>query len=123
MERTLVLVGLGGAAGALARYAIDLGAAGLSLPWATLAINLLGALAIGALVPWISSHPKAGVLRPALVAGVLGGFTTVSAFAGDTVLLIESGQIVPAIGYIAATLVGGLAAVALGESIARRAQP
>lgn len=113
----LLSVALGGALGATARYAIDVAAdrAGLALPWATLAVNLVGCALMGLLVSSVLVHPARHPLwRPFLGAGVLGGFTTFSAFAGDAVLLADAGDWAAGTAYIVATLAGGLLALWIG---------
>lgn len=113
----LLLVSAGGALGALARYAVG---AALPGPWPTVGVNLLGCLLIGLLVS--RTRPESA-LRSFLGAGVLGGFTTFSAYAVDVVRLTEAGQAGQAALYLALTLLGALAAVwaghRLGEGRAR----
>ena len=110
---------LGGGLGSVLRLAVgkwSLAALGPAFPWGTLAVNILGSLAIGL----IAGRP--GLLGPdaklLLVTGLLGGFTTFSAFSLDTLTLWQRapGQ---AAAYVAATTILGLAAVALGYLIAR----
>ena len=113
----LLAIALGGIVGSLGRFAVaELlgGWGGATVPWATLTVNLLGALAIG-----IAASARAVVegppwLRPFVVTGVLGGFTTFSALALETGVLLDSGRVGTAAGYLALTLAGGLAAVRLG---------
>lgn len=86
----LLLVAAGGAIGALARYGVGVGAArwfGLAFPWGTLAVNIVGGFAMG----WLAARvgPEQETLRLALGVGVLGGFTTFSAFSLETVRLME----------------------------------
>lgn len=121
MVWTLAQVALGGALGSLARFAVQAGGVrlfGPGLPLGTLAINLLGCLVIGVLFVWLTEK---GMMRaaPFLMAGVLGGFTTFSAFSLDAFLLWERGQPVLAAGYVLVTVAGTLAAVALGAWLAR----
>jgi CrcB protein len=125
--RALLAVAAGGALGAMARYAIDLMAdrLGVALPWATLTINLVGSLLMGLLVSYVLTHPARHLLwRPFLGAGVLGGFTTFSAFAGDAVLLADEGARAASAAYVAATLAGGLLALwagyEMGHALRRR---
>ncbi|MFZ8925567.1 MAG: fluoride efflux transporter FluC [Candidatus Nanopelagicales bacterium] len=113
-------VALGGALGALGRHGVDLvtQALGLASPWATLVVNVAGCLAMGLLVAAILADPGRHPLwRPLVGIGLLGGFTTFSAFAGDAVTLVDDGQGVAAAAYIVARLVGGLAAVRLGVAL------
>lgn len=118
---TLAQVALGGALGSLARFAVQAGGVrlfGPGLPLGTLAVNLLGALLIGALFVWLTER---GLMRaaPFVMAGVLGGFTTFSAFSLDALLLWERGQAALAAGYVLVTVIGTLAAVVLGAWLAR----
>jgi CrcB protein len=86
----LLLVALGGAVGAVARYGVGVGAArwfGLAFPWGTLIVNILGGLAMGLLTARFG--PEQDAVRLALGVGVLGGFTTFSAFSLETVRLME----------------------------------
>ena len=119
--RELVLVTLGGGAGALLRGSIDLIAArvGLAAPPATIAINVVGSFVAGLLVALIVERgalpPE---LRPLLIVGLLGGFTTFSAFAVQALRLGE-GAPLSLVAYVAASLLFGLAAAAAGLSIGR----
>ena len=123
----LLLVAIGGALGSMARYGVGLGAARLfpasTWPWGTLTVNVLGGLAMGLLVGWLSL--KAGVgqetVRVFAAVGVLGGFTTFSAFSLETALMIERRQFAMAGGYVAASVVLSIAALFLGLMVARRA--
>ena len=114
----MVLVGCGGAAGALARWAIasavDVSADGF--PWPTLAVNLLGCLAIGIAARRLA--PATDVWFAA-VTGALGGFTTYSAFAEEVRVLLADDRATTALVYVGATVAGGLLAVELGRAAAR----
>lgn len=112
--RTWALIGAGGAIGGLARYGLD--QALNFTPWATLTVNVLGCLAIGIVMARVAGRPSALFW----LAGVLGGFTTFSAFAAGTVLLLLDDQAGWALAYIGSTLILGLLAVPLGERLARR---
>lgn len=121
MFATLPLVALGGAIGASLRHL--LGAAALRVfgpgfPWGTLIVNLTGCLVMGIAATLIADK-AAPRLAPLLITGLLGGFTTYSAFALDAVSLWQRGATGPALGYILATTAGSLAAVVLGMTIAR----
>jgi fluoride exporter len=112
-----VLAALGGALGALARWAVVLALPRSSgdWPWATLAVNLVGCLLIGVLLAVLSARrPDDDRLRTFLGAGVLGGFTTFSAFAVEVADLLRAGVPVVAGGYVAVSVLGGLLAVAAG---------
>lgn len=120
-----LLVASGGAAGALARYhlgrvALHWAGPGAVFPWSTFAVNLLGCLAMGALMGLIARMDGAGeALRLLIGVGLLGGFTTFSAFSLEMVLLIERGHAGLALLYAAGSLAGGVLALALGLMLAR----
>jgi CrcB protein len=85
-----LLVAVGGAAGSLARYGVGVIVArwfGLDFPWGTLIVNVLGGLAMGMLVARVG--PENESMRLAVGAGLLGGFTTFSAFSLETVRLMQ----------------------------------
>ena len=113
-----VLIAAGGVVGALLRLGIDTVFA--FSPIATLLVNLLGSFAIGALLPWLLRDARRAALMPFAITGVLGGFTTFSAFAADTVLLLDEGLVVAAAGYVVVTLAGGILAARLGQRIAEQ---
>lgn len=119
MDRTreLALVAAGGAVGTLARYGLDeaVGPAG-ALPLSTLLVNLVGSLALGMIV-------GAGVpdrLRLLLGTGLVGGFTTYSAFAVQVQDLGSGGDLALGAGYALLTVVGGLALAVVGLRWGRR---
>lgn len=123
MLTTLFQVALGGAMGASARYLVGLGAVrfmGHGFPWGTLVVNVIGSLAIGALVVFLA-HKDATRLAPFLVTGVLGGFTTFSAFSLDAVLLYERGQLGAASVYVLASVGVSIAALIAGMALMRGA--
>jgi len=114
---TYVLAALGGAVGALARWGVGeaLPRSSGTWPWATLAVNLAGCLLIGVLLAVLSARrPDDERLRTFLGAGVLGGFTTFSAFAVEVADLVRAGAPSLAVLYVAVSVVGGLVAVAVG---------
>jgi CrcB protein len=119
-----LLVMLGGALGALARYHLGrlaFATLGSGFPWGTLIANIFGGLAMGALVGWLARFAAIGgeQLRLLLAVGVLGGFTTFSAFSLETVMMIERGEYLVAGAYVAASVVGALAALMLGLGVMR----
>lgn len=112
----LAVVAGGGAAGALARWAIlatwptAAGGAG----WGTLAVNLVGCLLIGL----VAARTEAGSLpRVGLSTGVLGGFTTFSTLAVESDRGIAAGRPALALGVLAVSVVGGVALATLGEQL------
>jgi CrcB protein len=122
--RLALLVALGGAAGSLARWGLASAIqrwSGVTFPWGTLAVNAAGALAIGfvgALALERAQIPPA--LRHLLIAGVLGGFTTFSAYSWETLALLREGQWVAATLYAGGSVIACLAAVALGFAAGMR---
>ncbi|MEU8798955.1 CrcB family protein [Spirillospora sp. NPDC048819] len=119
---TLAAISAGGVLGALARYGI-----GVAYPrppsafgWATLTINVSGCLLIGMLMAAIIELWQPHLLvRPFLGVGVLGGFTTFSTYIVDAQQAVEAGAPRTALAYLAATLVGALAAVYAGAELTR----
>jgi fluoride exporter len=121
MIQTLSLVALGGALGSAARYLVNVGALrafGPGFPVATMAVNILGSFAMGLLVVALA---QLGGQRfaPFLMTGILGGFTTFSAFSLDAVTLWERGQAMAAAGYVAGSVVLSLGALIAGMATAR----
>lgn len=108
-----LLIFVGGGLGALLRYLAALTIGG---PLATLAVNVVGSFAIGLLATRL---PFDGHAARLMMTGLLGGFTTFSAFSLDTVLLYQRGQAGAALAYVATTLVLSLAAAACGLSLTR----
>jgi fluoride exporter len=115
-----LVVALGGALGALARWAVGeaLPSSPAGWPWATLAVNLTGCLLIGVLLGRLRT---ASLLRPFLATGVLGGYTTYSTFAVDVVRLTDAAAWPVAAGYVVASVLGGLLAVVAGLVVGRTA--
>ena len=110
----MLWVAAGGACGALLRYAVQSAAAG-SLPWGTFLVNVAGCLGIGALLAAFSASPWfEAVGRPFLVFGVLGAFTTFSAFSADTLVLYEQGRFGWALAYVLGTVATCLLAAYVG---------
>jgi CrcB protein len=113
-----VWVALGGALGSLARHAVARAwpASPGGFPVPTLTVNLIGSFAIGLLYVWISARggPGADSARLFWMTGVLGGFTTYSAFALESTLL---GFSTNGVAYVAITLVGCIALAWLGRFI------
>jgi len=123
----LLLVALGGALGSMARYGVALGAARLfpasTWPWGTLAVNVVGGLVMGLLVGWMGLRAGAGqeTVRVFAAVGLLGGFTTFSAFSLETVLMIERREYGLAGAYVLLSVVLAVAALMAGLILARRA--
>jgi CrcB protein len=111
MTLALPLVALGGALGAVLRFLATLV---WPAPWGVLAINVLGSFLIGVLAVWLP--PRAALF---LVTGVLGGFTTFSAFSLDALRLIEGGRLGTAALYVGGSVALSLLACGLGLWIGR----
>lgn len=118
-----VAVAVGGAFGCCARYGVThLVQAwfGRAFPLATLSINVTGCLVMGFLFFYAAEHNNVGPgLRVALLTGVLGGYTTFSTFAMETVLLAEEGKLLSAVGYVLLSVLLGIAAALAGAAVAR----
>lgn len=113
MSLTLPLIALGGAAGSVLRYLM---VSAIGAPLGTAAVNVLGSFAIGALFVLLGNREHWHFL---LMTGLLGGFTTFSAFSLDTLKLFEAGQSLQAVAYVLGSVALSLIAVALGVAIAR----
>lgn len=116
-------VGAGGAAGAMARYAVATQAIhlmGPNFPWGTLVVNVVGSLVIGVLAELFalrfSVTPE---LRLLLITGFLGGFTTFSAFSLDAANMIQRGDLMNTGIYIGASVVLSIGALFLGLAATR----
>lgn len=114
----IVLVAAGGALGSVGRFLTSewmTRLSGKGFPWGTLAVNLAGSLLAGLVFAWLAEREGAAAwLRLLLVVGLLGGFTTWSSFALETLLLGRSGNTGAALAYVSASFVGGLLLVWAG---------
>ena len=119
----LFLVMIGGAFGAGARHltgAAMLRAAGPGWPWGTLTVNLVGGFLMGVLAGWLARSGDGGAnARLLLGVGVLGGFTTFSAFSLDVVLMLQRGEHAAGAAYVAASVIGSIVALMAGLSLMR----
>jgi CrcB protein len=115
---TTLLVAVGGVAGVLARFGIGrLTEHHTTLIWSTVAINVVGSFLLGVLAAtsWFSRDVREGI-----GVGFLGGFTTFSTFSVQAVLEVDAGKGGRALAYVAVSVVGGLAAAALGYALGRK---
>jgi CrcB protein len=114
--RLVAAVAVGGAVGALARWGLTeaFPADADTFPWATFAINVVGSLAL-ALLPAIAVVRRSRVLAVGLGPGVLGGFTTLSAYSEQARALLAAGRVGVAAGYLVGTLAACLVAVAVAD--------
>jgi fluoride exporter len=94
---------------------------GSAFPFGTLTVNVVGSLIMGLLAGYFALKADPGqAWRLFLATGILGGFTTYSAFSLDTVLLIERGQMAMTLTYVACSLGGSVAALSLGLLLIRK---
>ncbi len=123
---SIAIVAVGGGFGAALRYTAALLVASIpsSFPWATLCVNVVGCALAGVLIALIGFDPSGATsdsyLRLLLLVGVLGGFTTFSAFSVEVLALLSSGSTLKALVYIAASnvvalTVGGIAYLAVSR--------
>ena len=117
-------VGAGGAVGAMLRYWLSArvtGVMGLAFPWGTLSVNVLGSFIVGVCMVLIAGKvPGAEIWRLGLVVGILGGFTTFSAFSSDTLDLLQAEEWFRAVVYISSSVLLCVTAAAAGIAAARQ---
>lgn len=121
--RALLLVGAGGAVGALARgwLGVRFPVAPEGFPVSTFLVNLSGAFLLGLLLTLLVERlPEARSVRPLLGTGLLGAYTTFSTFTVEVDLLVGRGRALLAVGYVTVSLLAGLVAVAAGVAAVRR---
>ena len=120
---SFLFVAIGGALGSVLRYAVSIGGSrwyGDGFPWATFAVNVIGAFLMGIAVSlFIERMDEAPRWLPGVTAGFLGGFTTFSAFSLETYLLLEGGRFWMAVAYMAGSVLVSLVALAVGITLAR----
>ncbi len=120
MFSTLCWIAAGGAVGAVARFGVVSGAdrLGLAFPWGTLLVNVAGSFLIGLAFGLLAHHARFDdLIRPFFVVGVLGAFTTFSAFSMETVLLLNDARWLPALAYIAASVLVCVVAAWAGQRL------
>ncbi len=119
----LLMIGAGGALGAIGRYLLSswvYSLTGRSFPWGTLAVNLLGSLLMGFLSVWlIERMTLSAEMRALLMVGFLGAFTTFSTFSLETLLLLEEGAVARAGVNIAVSVATCIFAAWMGTLIAK----
>ena len=121
--RTLLVVASGGAIGAAARYLVGVGSArllGYGFPYGTLAVNVSGCLLMGLLIEAMALRRNIhNDLRAFLTVGILGGFTTFSAFSAEFALLVERHDYLAAAIYLIASVGLSIGALFAGLAIVR----
>ena len=121
--QAIIWVALGGALGAVGRYLVGLSLKTASgFPWATMSVNILGSLLMGVVIGWLSrQNGGSDALRLFVAVGILGGFTTFSAFSMDLFTLLERRDIAATMLYLGGSLLGGLLAFIIGFMALRAA--
>jgi CrcB protein len=123
--KAIMLVFLGAGLGGVARHIVNVGCAracGTQFPYGTLTVNVVGSLMMGLIAGWLAFKASAGWsqdVRLFLTTGVLGGFTTFSAFSLDAMLLFERGEAGLAALYVIGSVVLSIAALAAGLALVR----
>lgn len=117
MIKSLMIVGLGGAAGSMLRFVIQKAINTSYFPYGTLLVNVIGCFLIGLLPAVLGRHSINEALRLLLMTGFCGGFTTFSAFTYESIQLLNSQKWFLFFGYIAASVVLGLAATFTGYKL------
>jgi CrcB protein len=119
-----IFIAAGGVAGSLARYYLQglvQGRSAGAFPTGTLVVNILGSFALGFIARYaVGSTVVSPEVRAGLTIGFCGAFTTMSTFGYESYTLIGDGQFARAATYIAATVLGSIAAVAFGAATAHR---
>ncbi|MGL4322633.1 MAG: fluoride efflux transporter CrcB [Beijerinckiaceae bacterium] len=121
----MLLVFAGAGLGGVLRHLVNIGCAqacGTAFPWGTLTVNVVGSFLMGALTGWLAFRAGEGWTQGArlfLTTGVLGGFTTFSAFSLDAILLWERGQVTAAAAYVGASVGASIVALVAGLAMMR----
>lgn len=119
----ILLVAIGGALGSVGRYLTGLATLrlfGPGYPWGTLTVNLVGGLAIGIFAELIARRfDGSAELRLFIITGILGGFTTFSAFSLEVTAMAERGDYLTALGYVLVSVALSVAAVFAGLALVR----
>lgn len=118
---TLVVIAMGGALGALSRFAMGnwfQGMLGSAFPWGTWAVNAIGSLALGFAMIWLTHTLASSELRHFVVMGLLGSFTTFSTFSFETVEMLQEGLWMRAGAYAIGSVAVGILAVVAGAAAA-----
>jgi CrcB protein len=118
---TLLVVAFGGALGAVSRYLATewiQALVGAAFPWGTFAVNVTGSLGLGFALVWLQAAASTTELRQLVAVGFLGSFTTFSTFSLEALAMLRDGHWASAGGYVAGSVLLGLAGVAAGIALA-----
>lgn len=119
--RAILAVAAGGAAGSVLRYVVSDPLNRRASPWGTVLVNVVGSFLIGVLVGWYSERSADSLVRVFLGVGVLGGFTTFSAWTVETLALLDGGRPLAGLANVVVPVAAGLAAAAAGLAVGRAA--
>ena len=114
-----VLVAVAGALGAVVRYRIGLAVGVRSFPWATLGINISGSFLLAVVLAGPAATRWSSSTSTAIAVGFIGAYTTFSTFGYETITMVRTERTAEAIGYVALSLIGGLAATGIGYMAGR----
>jgi CrcB protein len=117
-----LLVAFGGALGSVGRYGVNIWTTktfGPGFPWGTLTVNVVGGLVMGLIAAVLALKGGTNELRVFLMTGIMGGFTTFSAFSLDAFTLWERGEVGTASVYVAVSVVLSIGALAAGLALGR----
>ena len=120
-----LLVFLGAGIGGALRHAVNVGCArlcGTAFPWGTMTVNVMGSFIMGAIAGWLAFKAGEGWSQPLrlfLTTGILGGFTTFSAFSLDAALLWERGDVATALAYVLGSVLLSIAGLTGGLALVR----
>lgn len=123
--KAYLLVFIGAGIGGALRHGVNVGCArmcGTAFPWGTLTVNVVGSFIMGVLTAWLAFKAGEGWSQPLrlfLTTGILGGFTTFSAFSLDAVMLWERGQAGLAAAYVGASVLLSIVGLVAGLGLIR----
>lgn len=120
---TWVLVAIGGAAGAVSRYAVTVAVGARDLPWATFAVNLSGSLLLGIVLAWSLRGSWDPAVVRAVAVGFLGAYTTFSTFAWEVFALGRDERLLAAALYAAVSVLVGILAAGVGYRLGQAIHP